>query len=194
MSFDLQKSALVLVDVQKAFLEWEANGLERNNPDAVENIAKLLFASRQNNVHVIHVRHASTEEGSALRPERPGYQPIPQAKEQGDELIFVKSVNSSFIGTNLEDHLKKNGIKTLLIVGITTNHCVETTTRMAGNLGFDARLIEDACYTFSRTGWGGVQQTAHEIHTMTLSNLDGEFATIHKTDDILAELSTLAAA
>lgn len=188
MSFDPQQTALILVDVQQAFLEWEAGGLERNNPEALDNISALLQAFRQSGLSVIHVRHASTEADSALRPERSGYQPIAEAQELDDEKVFIKSVNSSFIGTGLDEYLRSNGFETLIIAGITTNHCVETTTRMAGNLGFDARLVEDACYTFARTSWGGGTHSAQDIHTMTLSNLDGEFATIHSTNDILAAL------
>ncbi|WP_425419662.1 cysteine hydrolase family protein [Oricola indica] len=187
-------TALVLVDVQKAFLEWEAAGMRRNNPQAVDNIARLLAAFRREGMAVFHIRHASREAGSALRPEKPGYEPIDQARERGGEAVIVKHVNSSFIGTDLETRLRALGIETVVICGITTNHCVETTTRMAGNLGFDARLVSDACYTFDRTGHNGRHETAEDIHAMTLSNLDGEFATIETTDSLLAALDTGVAA
>jgi nicotinamidase-related amidase len=188
-----QHSALILVDVQKAFLEWEREGLRRNNPQAIANIARLLAAFRRAGGAVFHIRHASTEENSALRPERSGYQPIDAARERPGEPVIVKHVNSAFIGTDLEKQLRDGGYTTLVIAGITTNHCVETTTRMAGNLGFDARLVEDACYTFDRIGFDGTPQTAQAIHDMTLSNLNGEFATIQTTDAVLAEFDLVAA-
>lgn len=194
MTLDRAKTALVLVDVQKAFLEWEAAGMRRNNPRAVDNIARLLAAFRREGMAVFHIRHASREAGSALRPDRPGHDPIEAAREQGGEPVIVKHVNSGFIGTDLEDRLRAAGIETVVICGITTNHCVETTSRMAGNLGFDARLVSDACYTFDRTGHGGRHETAEDIHAMTLSNLDGEFATIETTDSLLAALDASAAA
>lgn len=191
---DPSKTALILIDVQKAFLEWEAGGLRRNNPAAVSNMARLLTAFRAHGMAIFHVRHASTEAGSALRPEAPGYQPIEDTREQGSEPVIVKHVNSSFIGTDLEERLRAGKMDTLVIAGITTNHCVETTTRMAGNLGFDARLVEDACYTFDRIGHGEQVETAQAIHAMTLSNLNGEFATIETTDTMLAALNVTTAA
>ncbi|OCW56394.1 cysteine hydrolase family protein [Hoeflea olei] len=186
-------TALILVDVQKAFLEWEAGGMRRNNPDALANITRLLAAFRRAGAPVIHIRHASREAGSALNPEKPGYAPIDEAREIAGEAVIVKHVNSAFIGTDLEDRLRRDGIATLVIAGITTNHCVETTTRMAGNLGFDARLVGDACYTFDRRGHDGRPETAESIHAMTLSNLNGEFATIETTESLLAALDASAA-
>ncbi|MBZ0163431.1 MAG: cysteine hydrolase [Notoacmeibacter sp.] len=194
MALDRTKTALILVDVQKAFLEWEAGGMRRNNPDALANIARLLAAFRREDMAVFHVRHASREAGSALRPEKPGYAPIDDAREIADEPVIVKHVNSSFIGTDLEKQLRARGFSTLAIAGITINHCVETTTRMAGNLGFDARLVSDACYTFDRTGFDGRIESAESIHAMTLSNLNSEFATIETTDSLLAALNVSAAA
>ncbi|MDN2567790.1 cysteine hydrolase [Aquibium sp. A9E412] len=194
MPLDPAKTALVLVDVQAAFLEREQAGERRNNPHALSNMARLVAAFRDAGRTVIHVRHASTERDSRLRPERPGFAPIPQTAERAGEPVLVKSVNSAFIGTDLEALLRGGGIATVVFAGITTNHCVETSARMAGNLGFDVRLAEDACYTFDRTGHGGRHEPAEDIHRMTLSNLDGEFATIETTQSVLAALAAGAAA
>ena len=92
------------------------------------------------------------------------------------------------IGTDLESRLRAAGIHTLVLCGATTNHCVETTTRMAGNLGFDARLVRDATWTFDRTGPDGDVHTADEIHAVTLANLSGEFATITTAAEAIAVL------
>jgi nicotinamidase-related amidase len=188
------KVALILIDVQQAFVEREKAGERRNNRQALANIARLLAAFRERNMAIFHIRHASTEPGSRLRPNRRGYQPITEAREVEGEPILVKHVNSAFIGTDLEKRLREASFETLVIAGITTNHCVETTTRMAGNLGFDARLVADACYTFDRVGFDGMAESAEAIHLMTLSNLDGEFATIETTDTVLASLAGHAAA
>jgi nicotinamidase-related amidase len=186
--------ALVLIDVQKGFLELEASGNRRNNLEAVPNMARLLAAFREKRLPVFHIRHASAEADSVFRPERPGYAPMDEAREAAGETVIVKNVNSAFIGTDLEERLRAAGIETLVVAGATTNHCVETTTRMAGNLGFDARLVADACFAFDRIGHGGRQESAEDIHAMTLSNLDGEFATIETTDTVLAALPQRVAA
>jgi nicotinamidase-related amidase len=191
---DRDRTALLLVDVQKGFLEREAAGERRNNQDALPNMARLLAAFRQRGMPVIHIRHASANTASVLRREKPGFAPMDEVREVEGEPVLVKNVNSGFIGTDLEARLRKAGVASVVIAGITTNHCVETTARMAGNLGFDARLIEDACYTFDRTGHHGRHEAAEAIHAMTLSNLAGEFATIDTTDSLLAALETSAAA
>jgi nicotinamidase-related amidase len=104
------------------------------------------------------------------------------------EPIIQKTVNSSFIGTDLENRLRSNGIDSVVIVGLTTNHCVETTTRMAGNLGFNTYLVSDATATFDRIGPDGKTYLAENIHQMTMVNLNEEFATIIDTNTLL-ELS-----
>ncbi len=187
-------TALLIVDVQKGFLEREAAGERRNNPDAVANMVRLLEAFRERDMPVIHIRHASTNPDSVLQKDKPGFAPMDGVTEIEGEPVLVKTVNSAFIGTDLEKRLRGSGIGTLALVGATTNHCVETTARMGGNLGFDVRLVEDACFTFDRTGHGGRHEAAEDIHAMTLSNLDDEFATIETTESLLAALDDNAAA
>ena len=180
--------ALIVVDVQRAFDEWEAAGQRRNNPDAVARIAELLLAFRELGLPVFHIRHESTDPRSHFWPTKSGYIVKEEAQELEGEVVITKRVNSSFIGTGLEDMLRSSGIKRLVICGATTNHCVETTTRMAGNLGFDPFLVRDATWTFDRVGPDGDVHTAADIHAMTLANLHGEFATITSTADLLREI------
>ena len=185
---DTSRAALIVIDVQQGFMEREAAGEHRNNPDAVARIADLLAAFRKAALPIYHIRHASTEPDSVLRPDRSGYQVIAAARELPGEPVIVKTVNSAFIGTNLEDCLSTANLRTLVICGATTNHCVETSTRMAGNLGFDARLVRDATWTYDRAGPDGDFHSAAQIHAMSLSNLSGEFATIMTTRDVIAAL------
>ena len=180
--------ALIVIDVQQGFAEQDAAGTKRNNPDALDRIVELLAAFRAKNLPIFHIRHASTEPDSVFRPERSGFQVIDAARERPGEPVIVKNVNSAFIGTDLEARLLAAGHHTLVICGATTNHCVETSTRMAGNLGFDARLVRDATWTYDRTGPDGDHHSAAEIHAMTLSNLRDEFARIVTTGEVIAGL------
>jgi nicotinamidase-related amidase len=182
------RTALIVIDVQRAFDLWEAAGKRRNNPDAVKRIADLLAAFRGTRAPIFHIRHQGTKPNSTFLPDGPGYPVKDEAREQGDEPVIVKRVNSAFIGTDLESRLRAAGIETLVICGATTNHCVETTTRMAGNFGFDARLVRDATWTFDRVGPDGDAHSAEAIHAMTLSNLNGEFARIVSTAEVVASL------
>jgi nicotinamidase-related amidase len=185
-------AALLLIDVQQGMDDprWGA----RNNPDAEQRIGALLTAWRQAQWPIIHVQHMSQVPGSPLRAEAPGNAFKPEAMPREGEPLFQKTVNSAFIGTTLEAHLRREGIHALVMVGITTDHCVSTTMRMAGNLGFDVVLVEDATATFERTGPDGVRYSAEQMHRLALASLHGEFGQVQSAQDVLARLRADAAA
>jgi len=187
-----EDAVLLIVDVQEAFDEpyWG----RRNNREAEANIARLLEAWRRRGRPIVHVRHLNLTPGSSFHPDAPGSKIKELVRPRESELVVEKTVNSAFIGTALEEHLRRNGIGTVVVTGLTTNHCVETTARMAGNLGFDTFLVSDATATFDRVGPDGVLHTAEDIGAMTLSNLNGEFATIVTTDDLLRRVDDAAEA
>lgn len=176
-------TALLVIDVQQAFNDprWGA----RNNPDAETNIAKLIHLWRSDNNPVIHAQHCSTEPNSPLRPELPGCQFKPEAAPIEGEPVFKKSVNSAFIGTDLEKYLRENGIDSLVVVGLTTDHCVSTTIRMAGNLGFSVLLVSDATATFDRNGPDGKHYAAEDIHAIHIVSLSGEFCDVITTEELM---------
>lgn len=183
----MSKTALLIIDVQKG-LDDPSLGT-RNNPDAESNMASLLAAWRRHGWPIIHIRHCSVEPDSPLRPERPGnafkdeVQPLPGEKQ------FSKSTNSAFIGTGLEPYLREQDIASLVIVGLTTDHCVSASTRTAADLGFDVTLIADATAAFEREGYDGIFYSADAIHTINLVSLDGEFCRIRSTKDVLNEVA-----
>lgn len=179
-----ENPALILIDIQQGFDDpfWGP----RNNPDAEANAARLLDTWREAHRPVVHIQHLSTHERSPLHPSKPGAGFKPGVEPREGEPVMRKSVNSAFIGTDLEQWLRDNGITRLVIAGLTTNHCVETTTRMAGNLGFDTILVGDATATFDRAGPDGAHWDASAVHAMSLANLHGEFATVMTTDDVIA--------
>lgn len=181
-------AALIIVDVQTGFKEQDYFGGNRNNPDAEAHIAALLDAWRSTGRPVFHVKHNSVSLNSPLRPGQAGNDIKPEVAPLPGEPLIEKNVNSAFIGTDLEQRLREAGISQVVIVGLTTNHCVSTTTRMAGNLGFDTVLVADATATFDRIGVDGTRYDAQLMHDTTLASLNGEFATVLNTSDVLAQL------
>jgi nicotinamidase-related amidase len=130
----------------------------------------------------------STQVSSPLRPGQRGNDFKPETAPVAGERVIEKRVNSAFIGTSLESTLRRAGSYGLVIVGLTTNHCVSTTARMAGNLGFATWVVSDATATFDRVGPDGVQHRAEQIHAIALSDLHGEFATVVDTATVIAAL------
>ena len=178
-------TALIIVDVQKGLDEHDYYGGHRNNPDAEANMARILQFWRETKRPIFHIKHNSTEPNSPLRPNQAGNEIKPEVAPQGDEPLIAKTVNSAFIGTNLEERLRKANIQQLVIVGLTTNHCVSTTVRMAGNLGFDTYLVADATAAFDRVGHDGTVFPAQVIHDTTLASIHDEFAQVLDTQDLL---------
>ncbi len=182
-----KNAALILIDIQQGFDDAKYWG-PRNNPGAEAKAAQLLQAWRASRRPVFHVQHRSVTPGSPLRPGQPGCEHKPEVRPLPGEPVIGKSVNSAFIGTDLEARLRGQGIGSLVIAGLTTAHCVSTTTRMAGNLGFQAFLVADACATHARTGHDGRVHDPESVHAMELAALHGEFAEVLDTGAVLAGL------
>jgi len=178
-----QSTALIVVDVQQAFLDSRFG--ERNNLRAESNIARLLAAWRSSGRPIRHVVHDSVEPNSLLRPDSSGNAIQAVATPKAGEPVYRKHVNSAFIGTKLEGDLRHDRIDTVVIVGLTTNHCVSTTARMAGNLGFKTFVVSDATASFARPALDGTLRPAEDVHSAALSDLDGEFATVVDTAEVL---------
>ncbi|TCI84959.1 cysteine hydrolase family protein [Tenacibaculum sp. M341] len=183
-----QNTALLLIDLQKGFKEEEHWGGNRNNKDAEEKCETLLHKWRALELPIYHIIHSSQDPNSKLHKSHPGFEIMDFAKPINDEPLLIKEVNSGFIGTNLEEQLRKNNINKLVIVGLTTNHCISTTTRMAGNLGFDTILVADATATFDRIGLNGVVFSAETIHQTALASLNEEFAEVINTEEVLSRV------
>ena len=179
------RTALLVIDVQRGF-DHPSWG-RRNNPDLEGRVAELLDAWRGGGLPVLHARHMSTLAESPLRPGQPGNDFKSVAEPRPGEPVFEKRVNSCFIGTTLDDRLRRSDIAGLVLVGLTTNHCVSTTARMAGNLGYAVSVVSDATAAFDRTGPDGVLYPAELVHAMALADLHGEFADVVDTRAAIAE-------
>ncbi|MEL6703855.1 MAG: cysteine hydrolase family protein [Bacteroidota bacterium] len=179
-------TALLIVDVQQG-MDDPRHG-PRSTPNAVANMARLLAAWRESGWPVVHVKHNSTVPTSLLRPGLPSNALMPEVAPHQGEPLFEKTVNSAFIGTDLEGYLRARGLTTLVIVGLTTDHCISTTARMAENLGFATTVVADATAAFGKTSYDGRSFSAEEIHEVALANLHDEFATIRATDEVLVSI------
>jgi nicotinamidase-related amidase len=181
---ELDRTALVVVDVQRAFDDAEYWG-PRNNPGCEANVAALVAAWREARRPVVFVRHDDDEPGSPLRRGEPGNAFKPELEGEPD-LLLTKQVNSAFHGDpDLAAWLRERDLGGIAICGITTNHCCETTARVGGNLGFDVLFVLDATCTFDRAGPDGTVMTADELARATATSLHGEFATVVSTADFV---------
>jgi nicotinamidase-related amidase len=175
--------ALIVVDVQRGFDDpaWGT----RNNPACEDNIARLIDAYRRRGEPLVFVRHDSQMAGSPLAPGTRGnaFQDVVTGEP---DLLVTKHVNSAFLGDPpLDPWLRERGIDGIAICGIQTNMCCETTARMGGNLGYDVRFVLDATHTFDLKGPDGNVLPADLLAQVTAANLDGEFATVVTTRDVL---------
>lgn len=179
-------TALIPIDVQQAFdyPPWPP----RNNPGMEANGHRLLAAWRASGRALIHVKHDSVAPGSSLAPShpgnafRPGFEPL-----QGEPLIG-KSVNAAFIGTDLDLRLRRLGITSVVLFGISTDMCVSTTARVAANLGYRTLVVGDACYCFDQPDADGSTIPAEQIQRAHLATLRAEFAEVVDTDALIAAL------
>lgn len=179
--------ALLVIDMQLGFDDpaWGP----RNNPALESNVRRLLDDWRRRSAPVVHIHHASPAPDGRMRLGQPGHAPKPQTRPLPAEPVFLKSVNSGLIGTGLEPWLRAQDIGCVVLVGLTTNHCVSTTARMAANLGFRTLVVADGTAAFASTHIDRRPRRADEVHDAALSDLSGEFATITDTRALLAVLA-----
>lgn len=179
--------ALIIIDMQKAMASQAAG--PRNNPEAERNIARLLAAWRHIGAPIVHVRHISRKPGSLFWPGQVGvefqepFAPLPT------EHVVEKNIPDAFIHSGLERWLRVRDISTLVIVGVSTNNSVETSARTAGNLGFATSVVADATFAFAKTDYAGTHRSPDEVHAMALANLEGEYARITDTRDVLDQFA-----
>ena len=180
--------ALILIDIQKGFDNIDYWGGQRNNVNAEENAAEILNLWRQNNLPVFHIQHCSSNPNSILNETNSGNEFQDVVKPLEGETVIKKNVNSAFIGTNLKELIDNAKITNIVIVGLTTDHCVSTTTRMAGNFDYTVYLVSDATATFNKKGLNGEDFSAELIHQTALASLNEEFAQVVTSEFIKENL------
>lgn len=179
--------ALMIIDMQIASSD-PALG-ERGQPEAEANAARLLAAWRESGDPVIHIRHDDMNPSSPYAPGKPGHAFRPEVAPLPHEEVLEKRTTNAFVGTDLMQVLEAHNASQIVVCGVHLEHCVGTTARMAGNLGFMVYLAGDATASLSTATKGGTKFDADAVHTMMLSILDGDYVKVSDTDTLL----TLAA-
>lgn len=184
---DLDDTVLLPIDVQTGFdsPRWGT----RNNPMMEANGLRLLEAWRRSGRPLVHVRHDSLDPASPLHPGSPGNAFMPGYGPGHGEALVTKTVNSAFIGTDLDLRLRRLGARNVAIFGLVTDQCVSTTARMAANLGYGGFVIGDASAAFGITAPDGIEIPADTVHRVHLATLHAEFLPVQATDVVLAALA-----
>lgn len=186
------ETALLLIDVQKGvhdFAHWGGPTGRMNNPECHARLSSLLNAFRAAGRQIAFTQHDSIEPDSPLKLALPTGAQLEGLDIAPDDIAVQKSVNSAFIGTPMELHLRRAGITRLVVAGYFTNFCVETSVRMAGNMGFDVYLAHDACATCNRVDLNGVDHDPQLVHDLSVAAMHGEFCTALTTDQLISLLS-----
>ncbi|MES3024705.1 MAG: cysteine hydrolase family protein [Pseudomonadota bacterium] len=181
-----RSTALIIIDMQRCMTDL--NTARCNNPGAAAHICSLLDAWRQARQPIVHVRHISRSPNSVFAPGQAGAEFDPRVAPLAGEHVVEKNVTDAFIHSTLERWLRIRGIESIVIVGVSTNYSVEATARTAGNLGFDTTVVADACFTFDMADLKGAIRPAEEMHLISLSNLQGEYATVTDTAAVIAAM------
>ena len=185
---DLSRAVLLPIDMQRAFDEpsWPARWNDRVDANGLALLAEWRARGRP----IIHVRHDSVQPGSSLAPGAPGNAFRPGFEPLAGEALVTKSVNSAFIGTDLDLRLKRLGAKHVVTFGISTDMCVSTTVRTGANMGWDMILVPDASDCFDLPDGSGGIIPAAEVQRAHVATLAFEFCRTLST----AELTGLKAA
>lgn len=171
------KAALLIIDVQVAMFSYEDEDLY-NGEKVLENIITLINKARKSGVPVIFVQHTDSDDSEFARG-KATWEIHPKIKPLYNEVIIEKTTCDSFYGTNLHDVLQQNGISKLIIAGMQTEFCVDTTCRRALSLGYENILVEDAHSTFD-----GEVLNAKQIVDHHNSVLGGSFAELKAVKEI----------
>ncbi len=186
----IERSALLVIDVQDSFKagpRWE----RRSSPKFEENIDWLVQAYRTAGLPVIFVLH--TDPDDAFATDSPYFKLMDFLVRQEEEPLLIKNTRNAFTSTNLQDLLWEKRVERLVVTGIQTEQCCETTTRLAADLGYDVDFVIEATMTFPIANpETGDELSTDEILRRTEFVLRGRFARIAKVDTLVEELASIA--
>jgi len=173
-----ENAALVIIDVQSAFFDKDYNVYVYRGEEFLSTIKRLIIRARKAGVPVIYVQHDG-DKGTPFEPGKSGWPIHPAIAPQEGELVINKRTPDSFYGTTLQAELESGGIRSLIIAGIQSDWCVDTTVRRAYSLEYDVTVVEDAHTTCDTKVLKAPQIIAHHN-----SIFGGRFAKLKKADEI----------
>jgi nicotinamidase-related amidase len=186
----IERSALLVIDVQDSF-KAGPRWARRSSPKFEENIDWLVQAYRTAGLPVIFVLHTDPDDGFAT--DSPYFKLMDFIDRQEEEPLLIKNTRNAFTSTNLQDLLWQKRVERLVITGIQTEQCCETTTRLAADLGYDVDFVTEATMTFPIADPAtGDELSTDEILRRTEFVLRGRFARIAKVDTLVEELASVA--
>jgi nicotinamidase-related amidase len=177
---------LLIVDFQNDYFQGGNMELVETEK-AATNASLLLNLFRKDNLPVIHVQHISTRPGATFfLPGTHGAEISEMVAPENDEPVIIKNFPNSFRETSLLNELKKVNAERLVICGAMSHMCIDSTTRAAFDLGFNCRVVEDACATRDLI-FNGKKVNASEVHASFMAALSAPFADVVATDSILIQ-------
>ncbi|NTW35872.1 MAG: cysteine hydrolase [Syntrophobacteraceae bacterium] len=180
-------TALLIVDIQNDYFPGGAMELAGSRRAGAQ-AGKLLGALRQEGLPIFHIQHVSTREGGTFfLPDTEGVQIHESVTPHVGDTVIQKHYPNSFRETPLLDHLRRQEITRLVIAGMMTHMCIDTTTRAAADFGFQCLLAHDACATRALS-FGGTEVSAENVQTAFLAALNGFFARVLSVEEVLASL------
>jgi nicotinamidase-related amidase len=192
----MTQTALIVIDVQESF-RIRPNWSAVDHPDIADRVNRLVAASRERGDLVVWILHTEPGTGGAFDPAEGHVRLIEGLEPRDGEPIIPKTSHNAFTTTNLQQLLTQHGIRELIISGIRTEQCCETTTRVASDLGYDVLFVTEATATTPLPHWTmPADATLEEVlaDPRTLSPaviaerteyaLAGRFATIRTLDEV----------
>ena len=170
------KEALLIIDVQNDYFPGGAN--ELSHPfEAERRIQELIAESRACGRPVIYIQHFNPPDDTFFLEGTFGAEISDRIRPQAEDKVIIKRYPNSFLETELDDYLKNLQVDTLIICGMMTHMCVDTTVRAAMDYGYRVRLVADACATMDLT-LNGEMIPAETVQKVFIAALDGVFAAI----------------
>ena len=178
------KDCLLIIDIQNDY--FPGGRMELVEPIAATlNAKKLLNHFRKNNKMAVFIQHIAIKPNATFfLPNTEGINIHPLIEPLEEELIFQKNYPNSFRDTGLLEALQANKIERLIVCGMMTHMCIDSTVRAAFDLGFEVIVAQDACTT-KALKFGEQFCPADAVHYSFLSALQGSFANVSKTTDLL---------